>query len=283
MGLYEELKATNYAEVMLNDIAKLRFIVAEDEVIKSRTEFAVPKLDSPWIWSGKDPTRICAVWENIYFSKYRFISRNCFNCWKIVLRLDKITSLLKLLQLQTKMNEENPERYNSKCGIETRAYAKYKGRYAGFWYCSMVGDDGLGEAKLLTREVETRVQKGLATGLKVSLKRGCTEMEERFGPSNLWTYDENHHEVEDDLDKLIEIRPRAKSFQPEWLKRIIMANWIEHAFETGDKTVKELVEHFPESFGISPTAEYYREEPKMVCPKIRKGKTNADYATIQRI
>jgi len=283
MGLYEELKSKNYVEVMLNDIARGNYAVAEDDSLKQPKERMIPKLDSPWIWSGFDKVRLCTAWQGIYFSKYKFISRNCFHCWKIVLRLDKITTLFKVLELQTKMNKENPDRYFGKCGLETRPYATYKGRYAAFWYCSMEEGDGLEEAIQLAREVEDRVQKDIATGLRVILKRACTEMEERFGPSNLWNYAESHHEVEDKLDELIDIAAYERLPQPKWLVEHIKTVWIERAFETNDKSVKEMVDHFPASFGIAPTVDYYRGKPKIVCENLPKGKTNAGTARIQRI
>jgi len=283
MGLYEELKSSNYAEVMVNDIARLKYAVSEEGIISSRPESLTYKMDSPWVWTGFDSVRLCSAWLGVYFSKYKFISRNCFNCWKVVLRLDKVTTLFKLLDLMLKMHEEEPERFTGKCGTEDRPYAKYKGRYAGFWYCSMEDGYGLDEARELAREIEVRVQKDLATGLKISLKRGCTEMEERFGPSNLWTYNEAHHEVENDLDELIDLSLAEGRPQPEWLVKLIKTGWMERAFETNDMSVKELVDHFPESFGIAPTAEYYKGNPKILCVHPTKGKTNAGSAKIYRI
>lgn len=274
MGLYEEIRRDSLIEPILPELKKMIYVWDKTGEHIIPGPFQNIKYDVPWIWVGHDPSRICRVWLEIYFKKYGFVSRNCFNCYKIVVRLNHFEDLIKLHAMQIALKKSD-DRFNGKCGMELRPFAQWKGRYAGFWYTPMIGDKVLEVAKEMTTIVKKWVKDQVNKDLEVILKRGCTEMEEKFGSSEKWKYEDAFNPFEDQLDELIQIPPNDPD-QPKQLKNIILGQWMEHAFVTGDPTIKKFCDKFPESFGITPTTNYYGlPASKIVNPNVRRGKINA--------
>ena len=267
MAIYETIKKHDLLEPILKDLMKLTLVLNKDEKIE-RGPFVAPAFESPWIYAGNKNGRNCYLWRDIYLYKYHLVSRNCLNCWKVVVRVNHLSDIIKINRLQNEMHEEKPERYNGKCGIETRPWCTYKGRYAAFWYVPMNNIDPLFVGRKIAEEIDEKL-KVLGITEKVILKRGCTELEERFGPSDKWTYLEVQHAFEDELDELFAIEPDSQIKQAEKIKTYVLSKWIDHAFKTGDPTVEGFVDSYPESFGIVPTVDYYKDN-SMLIPKIPK-------------
>ena len=50
-----------------------------------------------------------------------------------------------------------------------------------------------------------------------------------------------------------------KVIQPEWLKNKIMLDWLEHAYELGDSTYKDVIDH--DIFGVFTVTYHDEDEP----------------------
>ena len=273
MGYYEELVDRTIALPII-DLFKGYGLTTEGEKIGPAL-FRPLKYDTPWIWSGHCQSRICGVWREIYFNRYGFISRNCFRCWKIVVRMNTLVELYKIYELQKQLAESDSKTYNGKCGAELRPYCLGKGRYAAFWYGSMRNNDGLTEARELAHDIRRRIRETEETRhLKVILKRGCTEMEKKAGPSNLWTYPDSLHDYEDELDRSFSIPDNNNEEQPKWLRDFIETQWFQHARNTYDPTLSQFVGNEPKAFGQLDTVDYIDTTPPIKSKYVKKGKTN---------
>ena len=256
MGLYNYVARNDLIAPVADEIS--RGILRYDDDGKLRMRHINKQLpDNFWSHAEVDTERRCTVWLKYYFLRYGIISRNCFNCWKTVCRPKTITQLLAMEKLQKELYEEHG--FPGKCGLETRAYGSYKGPYAAFWY-NPIGD-GLVEARRRTKLIEKAVHEEIGL-LDVILKRACTEMEEKAGPSNLWIYPEEQHEYEERLDDFFGF-VTYEAVPHENVKIHRHKKWLEWGFQKGDPDVANYVDHFPEDFGIIRTVDYYHEEPKM--------------------
>jgi hypothetical protein len=218
--------------------------------------------DSPWIFQAGEDQRHCRKWNQVYFLLYGIISRHCFNCYKVVVRPKTLKELMKVREIQKKLG------ISGKCGVERRPTSMSKGLYAGFWYCPLGG--GLEGARELHKKVELEVKREIGFQTPVILKRACTEMEDAIGPSDGWCFPEVQHRVEDYLDSIYEVEQMITE-QPEFLKVHILKEWIEHAWENRDETVREFLSDPKVSFGLVGTVTYQegsgtaKEQPPRVC------------------
>ena len=169
------------------------------------------------------------------------------HCWKIVCRPKNLDELFELDDLQAKM--ELP----CKCGVEIRENETYKGIYLGFWYCPL-GD--LAHARELYKDVKRKVRGALSLDTPVVLKRGCTEMENDFGPSHLWKYTPKTRFMEDLLDSTIVV-VQERPPQPTVVKVHVHGFWIHYAHRMGDKTAAKHIRNYPQSMGSVPTITYH--------------------------
>ena len=270
MALYEVIKKHDLLDPIIKDLMKMVLVLNKEEKVE-RGPFVMPSFENPWIYSGTESGRNCYLWRDIYLYKYGMISRNCLNCWKIVVRLNHVTELIKINKLQSDMHEENPSRYNGKCGMETRPWCTHKGRYAAFWYVPMYDKEPLTLGRQIVKEVDERL-KDLGITERVILKRGCTELEERYGPSDKWVYLKEQHSFENELDEFFAIEPDPQVKQAKIIKTHILGEWLEYAFKTGDPTAKDFVDKFPGGFGIRSTVDYYKDNLVFVSGIPRKGR-----------
>ncbi len=257
MALYEELMSIDVIGPIEQELSSGVLDIGLD----SKIRHTLPKVcgvQSPWIEVGKRE-RNCPLWLGYYLNKYGLISRNCFNCWKVVVRPKTLKELFVLFDLQKEMD------LNAKCGIERRPKSGFKGWYAGFWYGPF--GEGLEGAKKLHRKVEIKIKEKLGFQTKVILKRACTEMEDMAGPTNDWAYPKGQHKIEDLLDATFDI-PITPNFQPGFIRTYTMVKWIRWAFEHGDDTVKEFVDKFPEAFRVTTTVVYHDVLPKIEMEKV---------------
>lgn len=189
----------------------------------------------PWVDSKGDPERCCLLWKDVYFKYYKIIPKGCRNCWKVFLKMEKISDAFRVLEMQRK------EPSISKVGIERRPQSGNVGAYLGVWYAAQ--DAGLKGARELHAEVKKAVRKEFKGRLHPVLKRGCTEIEWRFPQSDHW--DELAQEggwdaVEEGLDKVFE-RPEYLE-QSEIMKVAVLVQLIRFAVEYGDESYKELAD-----------------------------------------
>ena len=123
----------------------------------------------------------------------------------------------------------------SKCGIERRPYAPSKG-YAAFWYTP------LGKGVESGRDLCTKVNRNVNhMNLRPILKRGCTEMENFKGPSDLWEYTDNDERLEALLNATF-TAPIDLGLPPASNVIRTLRLWIEHAWLRKDPTVWDFAE-----------------------------------------
>lgn len=253
MGEYEKLRAIDIITPVMREIMEEgRFVYCEDGKFHPTLEKFKPiYVDGPWINVNPCKERNCFLWHKIYFNMYGIISRNCFNCWKVVFRPQTLDELMAVYDMQKKHG------FPSKSGIERRDGSLHKGCYACFWYCSL--DAGKEQAKETHKEIQRKIQHLLGIDKKVILKRGCTEMEDAAGPSHLWYFSDDQHVYEDLLDFAWSEVPPITYEEPAALKSTILMRWIGWAVKHRDPTAKRYFDSMG-SFGVCPTTVYNDKE-----------------------
>ena len=262
--MYEELVAADIAPMLMADLGAGRAKGEGEKIVYNFMQFHP---DTTWIHHGRPVDRDCSRWHKIYFAKFGILPRECLGCWKIVARPKNLKQLFELSELQEGMKLEG------KVGVDFRDYSCYKGLYLGFWYCPI---DDLEGARKLCREVKRKVRGALSLDVPVILKRGCTEFEDKFGPSNNWVQSPLHRLKEDLLNSVIVVNDLMEGTQPGWIQTHVKRFWIEYAHRMGkDSTVKDFVRYYPYSLGSVPTVTYDDLVPKI------KGGVFEDEAKIQ--
>jgi hypothetical protein len=140
---------------------------------------------------------------------------------------------------------------SAKCGAETRGFIGKIGSYGAYWYSDLYG--GLAKAKLLydkiVKNVSPLMNKCKGTW-DIILKRGCTEMERKFGDSSKWDKGAKMWDAQEKLlDSVFELGKVEHSQHP--IDRIhILALLYEYAYEHNDQTYKKFA---GQDFGFYPT------------------------------
>ena len=100
--------------------------------------------------------------------------------------------------------------------------------YAGYFYVT-----GLDMARIIFRIVREAVDADprLGPGVGVAIKRGCSDYEAEFGPSNEYEFAPELAEIEAYLKTRFKKRRRSEH---DWLPPL--AHWIDAAFRIGDET-----------------------------------------------
>ena len=126
----------------------------------------------------------------------------------------------------------------AKCGVETRE--SVPGLYGGYFYM-----DTMEEGKELLQLVRKQCGQRVGHKVPVSLKKGCTEMEIKHGPSDKWdAITEAEKEFEEALDEIFD-PPFSQYTQPEWLQNDIVLSWFDSAWENGDMSVMSFTGNQP--------------------------------------
>lgn len=227
MADYEEWTAQDILVPLVDDIKEGRVLLKNDKII-------IPDnlgCDSPWLNTRLAEDRRCKIWGN-YFRLYGLIPRKCHYCFKVVVRLNTLRDLIKMREVQKKLN------FFSKCGLEIREFVP--ALYGAYWYCPI--DGGLEGARLRHREVLNAVRENFSPAPPVILKRGCTEMELTKGRSDAWVYTEADQRLENLLDSMVEIEESREEL-PEYIEKHILRTWVQFAFENGDETYKDFIDH----------------------------------------
>lgn len=160
--LYENLCNIDVIQQAIRTLKEGSFRLCPDGKIRTIL-LPAANIDTPWVYAKPAMDRNCQLWNHVYRKAYGIISRNCFNCWKIVVRPRTLKDNFELMELQREMD------LPSKCGMELRWYSSHKGIWAGFWYCPM--EEGLEGAKELCRKVSLKVKEKLGVQTPVALKR----------------------------------------------------------------------------------------------------------------
>jgi len=222
MAFYEEAAKIDILAPVVDDIRRGIYELRADGRIEIniRVNPAIP-----WLWAKRTEDRLCVKWMNVYWEIYRFQPRQCQGCWKIAVKLRTVEELMKMAELQQRMN------LPSKCGLDKRSYTDTA--YSAFWYCPIAG--GLGEARKIFERVEKAIKSQIAPDLQPILKRGCTEMELTLGPSDQWEWLEEDENFQKLLDS-IWIDPPMQPEQSTNLKVNLRRRYIDWAARHGDLT-----------------------------------------------
>jgi hypothetical protein len=188
-------------------------------------------VNSPWIYTNNDPDAQCDWWHDI--AKYiGYIPKKCMHCWKVCARPSNVHQLFLVMKLQHKMGQGKSWPRGCKCGIDLRPHTF--GDYGAYWYNETL-EQGLEQLEEVRHLVATEVD----PTVPVTLKRGCTEFENNFGPSTTW--EEIRIPTADIWDHLIEQHCNFGKWdyvQGDLVKTRIMKKWLLHSAEHGDPTVK---------------------------------------------
>ena len=240
MGLYEELLEIDVLGPIAGILAPRPAWVDPDGTVHLSQKI-VP--GSPWIYVRKESERKCGKWLDVYFTYYKIIPKGCRCCWKVVWTGTTLDQLYQVWAIQKEMGLE------SKCGVEIRPRSGKLGRYQGFWYTSLGG--GLDGGRELYKKVVAKFAKDkIVEGTELILKRGCTEIEQFFSPSDSW--DKLAEGLAwDRKEKLMEsiLPDHASMAEGGALDVCSQLKWIEYAWEHGDSTV---VEKYPNKYLAKP-------------------------------
>jgi len=188
--------------------------------------------DIPWLFTKEivDTPVVgkCSVYQTFFAMKMGFIHSACHECYKVVVKPKTVVQLMKLRDLQVAL------KLPSKCGIETRSFVPRL--YGGYFYAR-----GLEEGRKLHELVSKRVKERIDGDIEVILKRGCTEFEMKFGPSDKWEIIPEQYEVEKEFFSIYSEDMEVPVETPKHLEAYIKKNWLKWAASATppDLTYKE--------------------------------------------
>ena len=247
---FEDLQKADIVNTVANDLQRGIAKIIGNKIVYDISQY---NANTPWIFAALPKDRECAKWNRIYFEKFRILPRGCMHCWKIVARPKNLDELLEARKLQEKMG------LPSKCGVDMRTSETYKGIHLAFWYCPQGDLEG---ARELYKEVRRKVRGALSLDTPVILKRGCTEMENGFGPSHLWDYTPENRFMETLLDTTIEVKELLEK-QPSFVEAHTLGFWIAYSHRMGDKSARKYIRNYPYSMGSVPTSTYHDKLPEI--------------------
>lgn len=212
-------------------------------------------INRTWTFATVCQDRKCAKWLSIYHKFYKILSPPCKQCWKVVYAPQTLTELLDMQKFQAKLG------FPGKCGIEARDYTSGLGGYRAFWYCPFYAR--LKGARIhferikkaLTEHfgkflIDNRIEEG-----RLFLKRGCTELERDFGPSDQW--DKVDHSAKYNL--LESVWEDPEEMTEEWTPLVYtnIKRWIEFAVAHNDLEALRYVKG--KTLGV-PSIKYHESE-----------------------
>jgi len=204
--------------------------IRNDKNIGMRTGYT---WNTPWIHRGNPPTpeRNCILFHGVFLHYTNIIPQKCQECWKVVARPRTVKELFQISNLQKTSVR------SSKAGIEKRP--SVNGNYGAYWY-----NDSISEGEEC-RQYVTELVSHISKDIPVFLKRGCTEFEHKYGPSNEWGVSVENADLERLITDLIIIEDAEFVGQPWYVKNHVKSLWIEFAHERGDTTYLEFTDGKP--------------------------------------
>ncbi len=179
--------------------------------------------ETPWIHIRQDPRKNCQLWHQVWFTCYNLVPSYCQQCWKVVARPTTLTEMFCLYEIMKDLD------WYSKIGIEKRY--SVPALYGAYFY-----NNSREQGLECHKKIESLVHEHIGPHVKVILKRGCTELEHKFGDSGQWQVSEQQKYLERRLEDLFAEQDKVHPQPPE-LIRHIMANWVRFAYAQGDPTV----------------------------------------------
>jgi len=189
----------------------------------------------PWIMVNNDGTRECDFYKDVD-TLHDIIPSPCRCCWKVVVMPKTLKQLFQLLQIEDAMAKADAYCY-CKCGIELRQDVERN--YGGYFYCNSLSQ-GLERLEQVRANVKANMEDG--ENVPVILKRGCTEYERKYGPSDKWDELAEKGNWDALFNRLLAVFKIDKQFhkQPLLVQKHIIMKWFAHATSIGDPTIPEL-------------------------------------------
>lgn len=196
---------------------------------------------SPWHFVGNPQNPDCRYWHRFLGipglgKGESFIPNTCMNCWKVVIKPRTLKELFKLLDVMTEYG------HRGKVGIERRETTF--GPYGGYLYNETI-EAGQECKRTIWRLVQKNIGKVVdlnsdEEGIKLGLKRGCTEYELAHGPSGEWKPYPGQLEVEEWVKNNFVYYAINSQDQTEESLALIHGEWLKFAYQYGDKTYREF-------------------------------------------
>ena len=230
MNTFQRMVVANQCYLKLKPLLQQGdlYIGSDNRITRDHTAGII---ESPWVMHNIDKRdKNCALLHELTFKHYGVIPKQCFGCWKVVVRPKTVVDLFKLSELQETLT------YPCKAGIETRAYVQ--ANYGGYFYC-----DSKEEGRERREWVKQLVDKHLAPDTDVYLKRACTEFEATFGDSDKWELDPMEEIYTAWINKYIDPDIFGDGFEfASYVKLDTKVKWLRFAAERGDMTYKEFTD-----------------------------------------
>jgi len=178
------------------------------------------------------------------FDTFNVIPENCFECYKVQIKLKTVMELFKLYFVFDNLNLKNNN--TRKCIVEVRE--DISGAYKGLIYSR-----SLDEANIIESELKKILKKTIIENFTIEVKRGCTEFgiayPEYKDPEKNMKYNEEWRNKEkiideklikkDHSDKIVSTKNLAGTTLRDVL---IMRNWLSYAKKVGDLSYKSIFE-----------------------------------------
>lgn len=220
MGLYQDLQNRDIVDTLKGLVQENILDLQADGTFTLNYKVG---LESPWVFVKQDENRRCDIWHRIVYGKLGILPYPCLQCWKVVVRPRNLDEHFELWEIQKDLGRP------SKLGMEVRP--SVCGLWGGYFY-----NDSLQEGAECWKEVREAVSGRISEDVPVILKRGCTEFEHSFGPSDHWD-----DLITDDVRRTCDIVanavvPTEKLKQLDFVADHTVRNWIQWAYQNGDMT-----------------------------------------------
>ncbi len=228
----------NYNELALGNLIRpIEHLIGKTLMIDSETQKITPRrtYGPGYNWmqvTPSDSLRHCGLWHEYYFNYYGIIPRACRTCWKATVTLDTLRDMHQMSQIQEMLG------IPSKVGWETRPYTGKIGKYPAFWYLPL---GNLYDARKELLRIEAAVHEFFPSHTLI-LKRGCTEFERKYPPSDRWDQfaDRLKWDAREDLLDTLFNPPHKPLRVADVIQTDIWQRAIEWAFEHGDATYRDF-------------------------------------------
>lgn len=263
MSFYEDLVKTNVLRPIIRELDSGNMSI--DPVTQRIDIKRISIAPRPWLYGAIDVNRFCPIWEQIYFYKYGMIRSSCLGCWKVAYSPPNLIRAFEtydlLLRLGRQLIPGSSHTFKGKVGAERRPHSGNQGGYTAMFY-NPLGED-LDFARRLRDILEKRIRSQVDADAQLRLKRGCTEFEQRYAPSDQWDefYEKYEWKRRERLvDRIVPHYPRGMREQDYAMMQIeVKQLMIEHAFEHGDLTYLKYTDGRPM---IAPLVNYAHSDHK---------------------
>ena len=243
--------------------ANLDRAIASGNVVRhadGRLELPKPHGQSPavinldgYIWRQGDFAQPC-IFLNRFMFRHVYgeaaVPFGCRDCYKVKVVSNSLREMVAVKDMAEKdLAESVPA--SSKSGVEVDN-SENQHVYGSYFYFL-----GLDRARAAYKVLRAKIDQHskLGAGVKMLIKRGCTNYERRCGPSDQYKFDPRQEEIERHLSSrfVADVRMGAKKAVRD---KIQFLEWVRTAYRIGDDTYKD----FTDGKDLYPSAVTYPPE-----------------------